>query len=220
MKNLFVAMLLGSLLACSSNPRVAESAATEGEAIGLYPVTGLQQFGTAYVKSEDVFKGYSQLYFAPLDLDSIEIDTSRLERKDRSWEDPTDEDKETVKHYFTDELAKYFSGSTKLPLAGAPGENALEVAVVLTRYKPNSPRDSTSGRPSNTYYFSEGPGRLYMATFVRDSVSGELLGYFEDDRELGKTWQEDSRINNARRFKMGLYTWIQRLDNAVFDMQN
>ena len=216
-KHFFYFLFPFFIIACSSSPKVAESPETSGTLAGFYRVTSLQQFESVHVRSADVFVKYSKIFFEPLSLENLEIDDSRLTRTD-TWTLQED-DVENAQRHFVEQLNHIYQQPRNFERVLSADELSLKVEVVLTKYRPNSPRDSITDRSSHTQYFSEGAGRLFMKTKVTDAQSGELLAVIEDDRELGSTWQEDNRVNNLRRFKLGLNTWIVRIDQGLASLQ-
>jgi|GEM_PF-5736952 len=220
MKKISVVLVVVSILAaCSSTPQIADQPSSKLGVENFYEVSKLQQFSSAYIRSVDAIQGYDSLMFEPLGLSDFTIDTSRLDRSNDTWT-VRPGDKEKAMQHFAGELeSAYRGGKRSLTLVGKPSNATLRVAFELVMFKPNAPRDSIKDRTNSASYFAEGAGRLYMKTRVYSAISDELLLVIEDDRELGSTWQQDNRMNNTRRFKQGLNTWIIRLDKALADLQ-
>lgn len=212
-----ILMFIGVLLiaSCSATQKVAENVDANGDFTGFYSVANFQQFVGAHIRSPESFKGYTAIVYAPLKVDNIEIDRARLSTKSKTWTVKRG-DAQKARAYFSEQVERYYSKVRNFDFgSSAAAEKTLKIAVELVKFKPNSPRDTTVDRNSGTAYFAEGVGRLYMQAHVYDAATGELLGRFTDDRELGSTWQKDSRTNNVRRFKDGLRAWIQRLDDGL-----
>ncbi|WP_018275051.1 DUF3313 family protein [Teredinibacter turnerae] len=220
MKKIISGLLAALLMSgCSSSPTVTSIPVSEGDIEGFYEVLNLRQFDSVFIRSSDALQGYSAAMFADLDLTNLEIDRSRLRANSEKWRFER-RDRQRMEEQFAEQLALLFAGkSVHLKQAAGPGTGVLTIEFALTRYKPNAPKDALRDRPIGSTYITEGAGRLYMQARVRDSVSGELLALLEDDRELGQEWEEDNRVNNARRFEQGLGVWLRRLDAAVADLQ-
>ncbi|SMF23917.1 Protein of unknown function [Alteromonadaceae bacterium Bs31] len=214
MKKLFFYCLVPLLLsACVNSPKIADKPESGGEPDGFYLVSGLEQLERSYVRSAEVFGSYKRIIYAPLSLSDLEIDDSRLDHSE-SWT-LKDGDVENAQLHYSEQLTRVYQQDRNFQLVSDASEGTLLVKMALVKYRPNSPRDSFGDRSSGTQFFSEGAGRLYMKTLISDALSGELLAVMEDDRELGSTWQEDNRVNNVRRFKQGLNTWIVRIDKGL-----
>lgn len=217
-KLIFAAVAALFVSSCSTVPKISSETTAEPGREGFYAVTNLQQFASAQIKNADVFQKYTKVIYSELNVADIEIDKSRLSRSNDYWE-LKDKDVTAAQRMFVEQLNKYYQKERNLSRVSDAQENTLKVDVALTKYRPNAPRDDSRGRGAGEMYFTEGAGRLYMVTQVSDAQSGELLAVFEDDRELGSTWEKDSQTNNTRRFKQGLYTWIQRIDNAIAQLR-
>lgn len=211
---IFIGVL--AIASCSSTQNNGGNGA---DFTGFYPVANFQRFASAHIQSPDVFKGYTAIVYEPLKVNNIEIDRGRLSTNGDSWT-VKQGDAKKARTYFAEQVEHYYSKPRRLDLVSSLGaEKTLKVVFELVKFKPNFPRDTIVDRNSGTAYFAEGVGRLYMQAHVYDAVTGELLARFSDDRELGSTWQKGSRVNNIRRFKEGLRTWIKRLDDGVAMLQ-
>jgi len=201
------------LASCTSVPTTSNAPETEGVYSGMFAVKNLQQFSQVYLVSPEALQGYENVIFTPLMTDTLEIDTSRLRFRD-TWT-PKEEDFLWLQREFAKIVEKSYQPPRGLRLLSEPADKTLKVAMALTKYMPNNPRDSLADRDTGASYFSEGAGKLFMRTRVLDAQSGELLALVVDERELGSTWQRDNRVNNSRRFRMGLETWVTRLGSGL-----
>ncbi len=212
-RSLVLSCIVLILTACAGTPKLADAPQSNGEMAGYYAVSNLQQFESVYIRSTEIFAGYDKLLFAPLSMKGLVIDDSRLDHSE-TWT-LRQGDEENAQQHFVQELAQVYRRPRNFQLVEDAGAKTLKVAVALVKYTPNAPRDTSRDRATGTQYFAEGIGRLYMRANITDAQSGELLAVIEDDRDLGSTWQENNRSNNLRRFKMGLNTWIVRIDNGL-----
>lgn len=180
----------------------------------LDPTTGLHTVSNtvfdkfSLAKVEKLNK-YKAIYFEPLNLNQLEIDTRQLDVGDRNWSLSATE-KSKIIGYFADSVVSSAQNSP-LPLARGPGENVLTATFTLTRFAPAAPKDDS--RSARTEIFTYNVGNLEMIGILTDSVSGEVMGSIEDTQAVGDTvyLEKNDRVNNTRKLKNTFQRWTDGL---------
>lgn len=196
---------------CQSNPE------RTGE---VDPISGLQEvkssaFDKLALESPEKMAKYKAIYVAPLDLSQLEIDTRRLQARDRGWT-LSEKEKAKMAGYFADSVISSFQDSP-LPLARTPGEHVLTAEISLVKFIPSAPKDDLKSRTTRTEVFTYNVGELEMTGLIRDSVTGAVVGSIEDTQEVGDTvyLEKNDRINNTRKLKNTFNKWGRGLVEAV-----
>lgn len=216
---LFVLPLFLSLTAlggCQSAPEMTEQ---------VDPETGLYVFDSAVfdklaLASPAKRAKYQAIYFAPLDLSSMEINTSRLDTGDRDWS-LTATEKAKIVGYFADSVIAAFKDSP-LPLARGPGEKTLTAEFSLDQFTPTAPKDDIRSRMVQSEIFTYHAGELRMSGWLRDSVTGQALGYIEDSDKVGDSLhlQQNDRVTNTRKLKNTFDKWTRAVADALAPAKN
>lgn len=204
-------LTLAILMGCQSTPKIAEQPDPHS---AQYRVsnTAFDRFSLA---APAELSQYKAIYFEPLDVTRLEIDTRRLDLGNRSWP-LTDEDKSKMAEYFADSVASAFKNSA-LPLASGPGEHVLTASVALEKFTPTAAKDDFRNRMPSTEIFTYNVGDLKMTGTLKDSTSGTVLGSIEDTQSVGDTLylEKNNRTSNTWKLKRTFNQWTDELVTAL-----
>lgn len=207
---------LGLLGGCQSKPEIT------GE---VDPVTGLHianssAFDKLALASPQKLSKYKAIYFAPLNLAELEVDTRRLAIGDRDWA-LSNTEKSKLSGYFNDSVIASFRDSS-LPLARTPGMNVLTVEIYLTHFTPTAPKDDAAHRTARTDVFTYNVGTLEMTGWIRDSITGAVVGSIEDSHKVGDGpyLEKNDRVSTTRKLKAAFDQWTQGIATALSAFHN
>lgn len=217
-RSLLLPLCLGLALitGCQSTPEMTEQ---------VDPQTGLYLYESAELdklalEAPAKRAKYRAVYFAPLDLNSLEINTSRLETGAKDWQ-LTATEKSKIVGYFADSVISSFKDSP-MPLARSPGEKVLTAEFALEQFTPTAPKDDIRGRMVQSEVFTYHAGDLGMSGWLRDSVTGQPLGYIEDSERVGDSvyLQQNDRATNTRKLKNTFDKWTRAVADALAPANN
>ena len=206
-----LAMIL-ALAACSSAPRVVQQKTVVGEFEGNYVIknTGIDHF-TA--ETSNIFAKYSSIYFHPLDFSKTEINTDRLDFRDKDWSF-TDKEKRIFNNTLQTELKAKYEKTTTLNVLDTPSSDAIALKVSVLKFTPTASKDDFKSRDAREKVFSFSYGQMLTRYTFIDSTSGKILAVAEDREEIGETPRKldrNNRVRNIHEMKLEIQRWASRL---------
>ncbi len=215
---IFLAAGLSVLLAaCASDPSIDSRADAKNEA-GLYPVEN-SRLDEVFVDIETDFKGFQQVYVAPLDTSIVEVDYDAdiHEWRSRDWQ-LSDKDKAGLTEMFQKSVNSKFEVAG-VSLADQPAAGVLVVEPTLKKLEPVAPKDNFSDRNPSDRYYSEGAGKVTLEFTFKDGTTGKVIGTAMDRRDAGTQWQENTAIHNRWEVQRLFNLWVSMFDRSLERIQ-
>lgn len=214
-----IAMFLTStLIGCAATPEISDVVDNRDKTRGFVQVnkTGFDAF---WVSGEDALQGYGSVYFAPVKLEEVEIDNSRLSLYDKEWV-LTDQDKSITVDYFAKAAANVFTKSSDFTWVAEPEADSLQVEFKILNFTPTASRDADRTGVREKVY-SRSVGRMSLTAEVTDANTGKLIAVFDDVEEIGDTHrlERNDRINNLRQLRLSISKWHSDLEKTLSAIQ-
>ncbi len=209
-----------TLIACSVQPSVQPLVSEAPESSGLNQVkqTGFDSF---FINSNAKGLGYHSIMFDELQLEELVIDDARLDIRDRDWS-LTDKDKERWQAMFQKRVSLAFSKPNSLSLTESPAEGVLKAQFELVNFTPSASKDEPASRINSNKIYTRSVGKLDIRVIISDSITGKRMAYIEDSREVGDNsypiLERNNRINNDRKMRLELSSWLNLLKTALVDL--
>ncbi len=207
MRNLILVSSLVLLVSCAGHVVVGKHV----DAMGRSLVTGTG-YDTYAVSSADVFAKYSQVYFAPLKIDQLKINTKRLDFGEKEWK-VTDKERAKISQIFSKKIDRIFSGYDVLKYVTSPGIDAISVEFEFVEFTPNASKYDSSNRGGRDVVFTRGAGDLEVKVIIKDSLAGTILAELSDVEEVGDFMElvRNDRSNNMRHLKNSIEEMLKNL---------
>ncbi|MGH1372404.1 MAG: DUF3313 family protein [Cellvibrionaceae bacterium] len=205
------------LAACASDPSIDQRVDAKNDA-GLYPVEN-SRLDEMFVDIETDFKGFTQVYVAPLDTSIAEVDYDAdvREWRSRDWQ-LSEKDKTGLTEMFEQSVSSKFD-VTGVSLVDEPGAGVLVVEPTLKKLEPAAPKDTFSERDPGSKYFSEGAGKVTLAFDFKDGGTGKLIATAMDRRDAGTEWQRNTAIHNRWEVQRLFNRWVSMFDQSLERIQ-
>ena len=203
------------LSACASNPKVSSYVETQLEQGQALTAINGTRFDNAFGQAKT--STYKTLHIAPLDLSTVEIDEQRLEFDERGWAF-TEAEIARYQAYVQKRAAEVFDGDASVQAQATAQGADLVANIKVLEFMPSAPKDDSHSRIARTKYYTRGIGLMQIVIELTDSKSGELVAIFEDSEEVGEDafgLERNDRVNNQRFMRLELSRWLNKLEDAV-----
>lgn len=162
-----------------------------------------------YVKPGADFSKYTQFVVTPLGLsDAKLVPPPWVENADPGLWTLNKKDIKFIQDLYADSISKGIHKSDKFNSVYKPSPQTIQVDVKITRLTPWVARGETGVQ-------TQGSGELAFHAELRDSVNGTLLVIVEGVQQVGKNYQENTRLNHEHNLKEHFEKWGEALSAAL-----
>lgn len=220
MKTLIALIPALVLMACTVQPSVQPLVSEAPESKGLNRVEK-SGFDTFFIHKDTKDADYHAIMFDELQVDMVTIDNRRLDFGDRDWE-LTDKDKARWQEMFRDRVEDAFSKSKTLQLTDTAAQGVLKAEMAFISFTPSATKDDLHSRVNLQRVFTQSVGKLDIKIVIKDALTGKQLAYIEDSREVGDVFypslERNDRINNDRKMRLELLSWLNLLKSNLSEL--
>lgn len=218
----YQALLISILLisACAQPVAIVPLVSELPETVGMNKVEN-SGFDDFFVNKNKITEGYSRIIFSQLNLDNIEIDTSRLKFPDNDWT-LTAKNKNKWQELFQTSAKNAFKNPEGLSLSKSPASKILNAHFEIVKFIPTAVDDVKSLNNRNKVY-TQNIGFMETKAVIRDSITGEVIAVINDKREVGERLGEFERNNaimNNRRLRSEWTSMLNQLEVTLNQIQN
>ncbi|WP_096086132.1 DUF3313 family protein [Agaribacterium haliotis] len=216
-----IAVLSLTLIACASPKPELGKTIKDGPYAGMTEVNSTP-FSVFYLRDGEDLSRFKAVKFDPLQLDNLELDTRRLEPRDRNKWEITDEDKQKMQQRFATRVDMAFPANGNIKLVNEDGPNVLAARFAFNKYMPNATQDRGNNRAIRGSVWTSGIGYLAIEAALYDSENGELVAYLADAREVGDQHQmrRNDSVNNSRYINLEIDSWLNKLKNTMGSLKS
>ncbi len=195
-----LALLLG-LVACSSQPAPKNSPVNAAEA----PSTSDRMEGF-FIQPAVNFSRYDQLILSDINLRDLQVRV--LDSKQQSQ--LSDADRRFYREQYIAAAVGHFIADGRYSTTLDAGERVMRMDAAIVEIAPIVIPDSSEESAAMRAYL-EGMANMTIVIEVRDSLSNQLLASFTDTRNLGRIWDDQSRMIQTRAVGEAFQEWLAAL---------
>lgn len=143
------------------------------------------KFNFFALKSKDVLKKYSRIYYVPMSSANLVLKKSGDRDIDNSWKKLTPEDWLSFTSAFDVMVPQYFTNDKVFSLTDKVGSDVLAVQVRLAEYTPRVSRKGEMDLGTIGTQEARSYGELLIMIMLVDSVTHETVGVASDGIAIG-----------------------------------
>jgi len=143
------------------------------------------KFNFFALKSKDVLKKYSKIYYVPMSATDLVLKKSGDRDIDKSWKKVTPEEWLSFTTSFDRMMPNYFPNDKNFSLTDKVGEGVLAVQVRLAEYTPRVSRKGEMDLGTIGTQEARSYGELLIMIMLVDSVTKETIGVASDGISIG-----------------------------------
>jgi len=156
----------------------------------------------------DVSK-YTQFIVTPLDVSDMNIVPPAwlADGKSHKWQ-LKDSDVEFIRTLYIENVTKGIHSGGKYNAVKVPTAQTIQVDVKLLSLTPWAKKGDTSAE-------TMGSGEMKYEAVLRDALNGDMLMLIEGVQNVGKQYQENTRLNHEHNLQQHFETWGKNLSKAL-----
>ncbi|MEH6549249.1 MAG: DUF3313 family protein [Pseudomonadales bacterium] len=170
---------------------------------------GLSQFSkplaVAYLRPFTDFRTYDGILVQPLDITETRLIPAPWAEggtKPHAW-DISKKNAKFLQNQYGAAMQEQLQEKGGYTLATEPGEGTLEFSVELVSLTPWAKQGEK--------VITKGSGEITIRVELRDSLSGDILGIFEGDQDVGTDYQENTEFSVDQNVNRLFGAWGEKL---------
>lgn len=172
------------------------------------------KFNFFALKSKDVLKKYSKIYYVPMSSANLVLKKSGDRDIDNSWKKLTQEDWLDFTSAFDVMVPQYFTNDKVFSLTDKVGSDVLAVQVRLAEYTPRVSRKGEMDLGTIGTQEARSYGELLIMIMLVDSVTHETVGVASDGIAIGGGTGQVKNSNSASQmvgWQRAYEVWLTKL---------